>query len=120
MVISIATYGCESWPNISKHIRIISRMSTRHKRLISNNKDDEFKSLWDKENQELLSNIKIRKLKYIHNILNKKGCNKLSELLDKNRNNPFFDFINNTNYKYYKKDAENMNINIFVKKYKNK
>ena len=85
-----------------------------------NNNDTDFKALWDEENQDLLDNIKIRKLKYLHNILTEKGCKKISELLDKNRNNPFFEFITNDNYNEYKMDAQNLNLIKFVDKYKNK
>ena len=66
-------------------------------KLIRDCDDTDFKSLWDDENQELLSIIKIRKLKYLYDILNQRGCIKLTELLDKHRKNPFFEFIDNNN-----------------------
>merc|ERR1712228_235162 len=97
IIVSIVLYGFESWPDIHKHTRKISRMLTGQKAVINNKKYDgnEFKIKWDEEEKELLLLIKERKLKYLRNIFDEEeGCKKVKEFLEKDhKNNPFFEFI---------------------------
>merc|ERR1712228_159912 len=64
IIVSIVLYGFESWPNIGKHTRKISRMLTGQKAVINNKKleGNEFKIEWDMEEKKLLLLIKKRKL----------------------------------------------------------
>eukprot|EP01084_Bolivina_argentea_P020834 38702_1 len=99
LILSITLFGCESWPNIKKHSRIISRMITGHKLIIRNNKNQtNFEIEWKIQDDLLLETIKQRKLKYLRVIFSKNGCRKVKELLKKNKLNPFFEFINIENY----------------------
>lgn len=117
LVMSIALYGCESWPFLSKHLRIISRMTTGDKMIIRNATDANYKSLYDAENDHILHIVHKWKIKYLYDILNQRGCRKMSELLDKHRNNPFFEFINNNNYIQHQTDALQLPLSKFLCKY---
>eukprot|EP01084_Bolivina_argentea_P074901 135854_1 len=95
LILSITLFGCESWPNIKNHSRIISRMITGHKLIIKNKKNQNiFEIEWELQNKLLLQIIKKRKLKYLRIIFSSNGYKKVKELLNKNKINPFFEFIN--------------------------
>eukprot|EP01084_Bolivina_argentea_P201900 345038_1 len=78
LILSIALFGCESWPNIKKHSKIISRMITGHKSIIKDNKNqNNFENMWKYEDKLLLNKIKERKLKYLRIIFSNNGCEKV-------------------------------------------
>ena len=57
-------------------------------------------------------------VKYLINIFNEEeGCKKVKEFVEKDKNNPFFDFINNENYEEMKRNSKQMSMNDFVGKY---
>ncbi len=118
LIVSVALYACESWPNVKKHSIIISRMITGHKAIIRNNRNQlTFEMSWKNEDITLLKSIKQRKLKYLRIIFSNKGCRKIKELLNKNKINPFFEFINYSNYEIIKRDSQSMSEEKFVTQY---
>ena len=80
-------------------------------------KDDAFKRQWDIEEEQLLQKLKERKLSYLYTIFGGEGCLKVKEFVEKDRKNPFFKFLDETNYDEMERDAARLSLGEFVTKH---